>query len=66
MIAGRWSAMVRFSFVVLCALIVFGALDAALAQPFGMTRGSAPSEVGGVAGWVLASSMPPARATAKR
>ena len=53
MIAGRWSALVRFSFVVLCALIVFGALDAALAQPFGMTRGSAPSDVGGFAGWVL-------------
>ncbi len=53
MIAGRWSALVRFSFVVLCALLVFGAVDAALAQPFGMTRGSAPSEVGGFAGWVL-------------
>ena len=33
---------------------MFGALDAALAQPFGMTRGSAPPEIGGFAGWVLA------------
>jgi nickel/cobalt transporter (NicO) family protein len=39
---------------VLCALLVLGALDAALAQPFGMTRGSAPPEVGAFAGWILA------------
>jgi nickel/cobalt exporter len=30
------------------------AIDAALAQPFGMPRGSAPPEVGAVAGWILA------------
>jgi len=33
---------------------VFGALDAALAQPFGMTRGAPPSEIGGFAGWIFA------------
>ena len=44
----------RSAFVVLCALLVLGALDAALAQPFGMTRGSAPPEVGAFAGWILA------------
>ncbi len=33
---------------------MLGALDAALAQPFGMTRGSAPPEVGAFAGWILA------------
>ena len=39
---------------IVCVLLVLGALDAALAQPFGMTRGSAPPEIGGFAGWVLA------------
>jgi len=38
--------------IVVCALLVFGALDAALAQ-FGMTR-NAPPEIGGFTGWVLA------------
>jgi len=34
-------------------LLVLGALDAALAQPFGLTR-NAPPEIGGFAGWILA------------
>jgi nickel/cobalt exporter len=34
-------------------LLVVGVVDAALAQPFGMTR-NAPPEVGGFAGWILA------------
>ena len=38
--------------LVLCALLLLGAVDVALAQPFGMTRGGAP--VDGIAGWVLA------------
>src|SRR5207249_349080 len=29
-------------------------IDAVLAQPFGVTRGAAPSDVGGLAGWILA------------
>ena len=29
-------------------------VDAAMAQPFGLNRGTAPSEVGGFAGWILA------------
>jgi nickel/cobalt exporter len=35
-------------------LLVLGAIDAALAQPFGMTRGAAQPEFGGFTGWVLA------------
>ena len=35
-------------------LLVLGAVDAALAQPFGMTRGAPPPEVGGFTGWILA------------
>ncbi len=39
---------------ILCLLLVLGALDAALAQPFGMTRGAPLPEVGGFAGWIFA------------
>ncbi|MGH6665181.1 MAG: nickel/cobalt transporter [Pseudolabrys sp.] len=43
-----------------CALVIIGALvlaglfDAALAQPFGMTRSAAPSALGGFMGWIFA------------
>ena len=43
-----------------CALFILGILllsmvvDAALAQPFGLSRGSAAPEIGGFAGWILA------------
>jgi nickel/cobalt transporter (NicO) family protein len=40
--------------VVLSALLVLYAIDAALAQPFGMTRGQGASEMGGVTGWIFA------------
>jgi len=42
-----------------CAVLALGLLlasflvDAALAQPFGVTRSAPPSEVGGFAGWIL-------------
>ncbi len=36
-----------------CLLLVY-ALDPALAQPFGLHRGTASPEVGGFAGWILA------------
>jgi nickel/cobalt exporter len=35
-------------------LLLLGALDAALAQPFGVARDTAPPEIGGVTGWILA------------
>jgi nickel/cobalt exporter len=43
-----------------CALAVIGiflvvvAIDAAFAQPFGMTRAASPDEIGGLTGWILA------------
>lgn len=46
--------LTRGFLVLVGLLLVLGALDAALAQPFGMTRGSAPPDMGGFAGWVLA------------
>ncbi|HXX09471.1 MAG TPA: nickel/cobalt transporter [Pseudolabrys sp.] len=35
-------------------LLLFAAIDAALAQPFGMSRAPATAEVGGFSGWILA------------
>src|SRR5471030_276824 len=40
--------------LILCLLLVLGAIDVALAQPFGMTRGSAPPESGSLVGWIFA------------
>lgn len=48
------SAWAQAAFVVICLLLVCAALDAALAQPFGMSRNTAPVEVGGFTGWILA------------
>jgi nickel/cobalt exporter len=49
----RAGTIARCALVLLCALLLVGAFDAALAQPFGLTRGAAP-EFGGFAGWILA------------
>ena len=54
MTSGRRSTLAQCALFIVCMLLVLGALDAALAQPFGMTRGSAPPEVGAFAGWILA------------
>ena len=48
------SAWGRGVLVILGLLLVIAAADAALAQPFGVTRGAPSSEVGGFAGWILA------------
>ena len=37
-----------------CILLVFAAIDAAAAQPFGMSRGGPPPQFGPVMGWILA------------
>jgi nickel/cobalt exporter len=50
----RQSALAQCVLFVVCILLVLGAIDAALAQPFGMTRGSAPPEIGGFTGWIFA------------
>jgi nickel/cobalt exporter len=49
-----WRALARCVLVVVCAFLIAGVIDAALAQPFGVTRGPAPPEFGGITGWVLA------------
>src|SRR5262245_10068282 len=37
-----------------CVVFVVAAIDATLAQPFGVPRGAPSSEAGGLAGWILA------------
>jgi nickel/cobalt exporter len=47
-------SFVQFIIIALCVLLAFGAIDAALAQPFGVARDTAHPEIGGFAGWILA------------
>jgi hypothetical protein len=49
----RWSSLAQGVFLVAYVLLVFGAIDAASAAPFGMSR-DAPPDIGGFAGWILA------------
>jgi nickel/cobalt transporter (NicO) family protein len=54
----KWSAPMslwaRCALAIISILFVVVAIDAALAQPFGMTRAASPAEVGGLTGWILA------------
>lgn len=50
----RRSDWVRGALFIVFVLIVCAAVDAALAQPFGITRSPAPAGVGGFSGWILA------------
>jgi nickel/cobalt transporter (NicO) family protein len=52
--SARRSDLARCILLSGCVLLVFAAVDAALAQPFGMSRSAAPPEVGGFAGWIIA------------
>jgi nickel/cobalt exporter len=54
MTSGQRSTLAQCALFILCMLLVFGALDVALAQPFGMTRSAPPPEIGGFAGWIFA------------
>ena len=60
MTSGRRPTLLKCALFISCLLLVLGAADAALAQPFGMTRGSAPSPFGGFGpfsdftGWMFA------------
>src|SRR5664279_4579200 len=54
MTSGQRSTLAQCALFILCILLVFGALDVALAQPFGMTRSAPPPEIGGFAGWIFA------------
>ena len=49
----RWSSIGRCVFLIACVLLFLGAIDAASAGPFGMSR-DAPPDFGGFAGWILA------------
>ena len=51
---GWCSPLVRCALLVLGILLISIAVDAALAQPFGMSCGPAAPEVDGFAGWILA------------
>jgi len=54
MTSGQRSTLAQCALFILCMLLVFGALDVALAQPFGMTRSAPSPEIGGFAGWIFA------------
>ena len=47
-------SLARCALLIVCVLLMLGAVDAALAQPFGIARDSAPPEIGGFTGWILA------------
>ena len=51
----RRSAWARCAFFIVGLVLFVAVIDAALAQPFGVTRGAAPPEIGGFAGWILPS-----------
>jgi len=48
------STLARCAIFIVCVLVVLGAIDVALTQPFGIARDSAPPEIGGFTGWILA------------
>jgi nickel/cobalt exporter len=50
----RRSTLAQCVFVIVCVLLVVGAVDAAMAQPFGLQRGAPPPQVSPIAGWILA------------
>jgi nickel/cobalt exporter len=45
----RWQCL----FLLISVALVVAVLDPALAQPFGVSRGAPPPEIGGFAGWIL-------------
>jgi len=54
MTSGRRSTLAHCALFVVCLLLVFAAVDAALAQPFGISRSAVPPQFGPFAGWILA------------
>jgi nickel/cobalt exporter len=54
MTSSRPSTLAYCALFILCMLLVVGAVDAALAQPFGAAHGGPPPEIGGITGWVFA------------
>jgi nickel/cobalt transporter (NicO) family protein len=53
-LSGRRSILAQYALLAIGLLILCAVVDAALAQPFGLTRGPAAPEIGGFAGWILA------------
>ncbi|MGH6682359.1 MAG: nickel/cobalt transporter [Pseudolabrys sp.] len=53
MSSGRSFMLAHCALFTICVLLLFAAADAALAQPFGLSRGAAPPQIGAFAGWVL-------------
>lgn len=51
--SGRHSTLLKWFLIAACLLLTAGLLDAALAQPFGISRAGGGGEVGGFAGWIL-------------
>jgi nickel/cobalt transporter (NicO) family protein len=51
--SGRRSALAQFALLAIGLFLISAILDAAMAQPFGMTRDAAQPEIGGFAGWIL-------------
>ena len=51
--SGAECVAARFALFI-AMLLLLGAVDAALAQPFGVARDSAPPEIGGFTGWIFA------------
>ncbi len=52
--SGRRSTLAQSVLLIVCVLLLLGAVDIALAQPFGMKRTPAPPQFGGLTGWILA------------
>jgi nickel/cobalt transporter (NicO) family protein len=53
MTSGRRPTVAQCALFFVCLLLVIGAADAALAQPFGMSRSAAPPSFGPFTGWIL-------------
>ena len=52
--AGRHSIVLKCILLVTCVFLVAGAVDVALAQPFGARGAAGASDFGGLTGWILA------------
>ena len=53
MTSGRRPSLAQCALFILCLLLVLGVADAALAQPFGISRSPAPPSFGPFTGWIL-------------
>jgi nickel/cobalt exporter len=51
--SGRRSTLLKLFLTAICLFLTVGLIDAALAQPFGISRAAGSGEVGGFAGWIL-------------